>query len=249
MTASLFAADFSPVIVGHRGAALVVAENTMASFERAFADGATVVECDVHLSRDNTPIIMHDETIDRMAAEDSELRTGALADVSDAQLASVRLVDGHRVPHLRELLEMHELELYVEVKVASAAEESAKLINEVRADAGSRDTVISFVPEALAVVREFAPKVGLGLLVHRVDEATWGLMEELGCGWLSCDVEGLTMADAERARGRGLKINVWTVNNAEQLEKAVTLKPDSISTDDPKWAIELLNEMGVTVSA
>src|SRR5690625_6959452 len=41
-----------PAVVGHRGAALVSPENTLASFRRALDDGAQLLECDVHLSAD-----------------------------------------------------------------------------------------------------------------------------------------------------------------------------------------------------
>lgn len=231
------AEGYRPVIVGHRGAALVTTENTLAGFRQAKVDGASVVECDVHLSADGTPIIMHDETIDRMADPASLPAKGAIKDLTNAELAQVSLQGGHGVPLLTELLAMEDLELYVEVKVAAAAKASAQLIHDERPGHGERDTVISFVPEALAAVHEIAPHVGLGLLVNSIEESTWGALDELGCTWVSCNVEGLTLEAAEEARARGYKINVWTVNTEEQLTKAVELRPESISTDDPRWAI------------
>ncbi|MDK8803553.1 glycerophosphodiester phosphodiesterase family protein [Dermabacter hominis] len=231
---------YRPVIVGHRGAALVTTENTLAGFRQAKTDGAAVVECDVHLSADGTPIIMHDETIDRMADPSSIPAKGAIKDLTNAELSQVSLQGGHGVPLLTELLAMDDLELYVEVKVASAATASAQLIHDKRPGHGERDTVISFVPEALAAVHEVAPHVGLGLLVNAVEESTWDTLEELGCTWLSCSVDGLTPEAAKEAHARGYKINVWTVNTEEQLAKAVELRPESISTDDPRWAIEQL---------
>lgn len=232
--------SYTPVIVGHRGAALVVSENTMESFARAEADGATVVECDVHLSKDGSVIVMHDETIDRTSAADSPLATGALNELTDEQLSTVVLDGGYHVPHLPELLAMQNLELYVEVKVAEAATAAARLIHEQRPEHGTRDTVISFVPEALQVVKKEAPHVQLGLLLDYVRPEAWGFMEENEIGWLSCSIDGITEADMQEARRRGLKVNVWTVNEIEQLAKAVQLRPDSISTDDPKWAIREL---------
>lgn len=231
---------YAPTIVGHRGASLVESENTMAAFERAEADGATFVECDVHLSRDGTPIIIHDESIDRTADPAGPLATGAVADLSDAQLASVDLLGGHPVPHLGELLAMRDLGLYVEVKVAEAAIAAASLMHAQRPDHGARDTVISFVPEALRVVKAAAPHVQRGLILDRARTGMWALMEELECGWFSCSIDGITEADVAEARRRGMRVNVWTVNAAEQLHKAVRLGVDSISTDDPAWAIRAL---------
>ncbi|HEY2990186.1 MAG TPA: glycerophosphodiester phosphodiesterase, partial [Candidatus Binatia bacterium] len=54
-----------PRIIGHRGAAGEAPENTLASFQRALADGADFVELDVHASADGEVVIIHDETADR----------------------------------------------------------------------------------------------------------------------------------------------------------------------------------------
>src|SRR5919202_3540380 len=52
-------------VVGHRGAMGHCPENTLASFARALELGADWIECDVHLSRDGVPVVIHDETLDR----------------------------------------------------------------------------------------------------------------------------------------------------------------------------------------
>jgi glycerophosphoryl diester phosphodiesterase len=51
------------LIIGHRGAAAVAPENTLASFEAAIRVGADGVEFDVRLSRDGVPVVIHDETL------------------------------------------------------------------------------------------------------------------------------------------------------------------------------------------
>ena len=58
----------SPLIIGHRGAAAVAPENTLASFTRAFADGADGIEFDVRLTRDHIPVVIHDASLKRTAA-------------------------------------------------------------------------------------------------------------------------------------------------------------------------------------
>lgn len=54
-----------PFILAHRGARSQKPENTLAAFQKAFELGADGFECDVFLSKDGIPIIMHDETLDR----------------------------------------------------------------------------------------------------------------------------------------------------------------------------------------
>ena len=54
-----------PRIMGHRGAAGHAPENTLAALRMAAQLGVRWVEFDVHLSADRTPILMHDDTLDR----------------------------------------------------------------------------------------------------------------------------------------------------------------------------------------
>ena len=51
--------------IGHRGAKGYVAENTLASFQRAIELGVDGIELDVHLSLDEKVMVIHDDTIDR----------------------------------------------------------------------------------------------------------------------------------------------------------------------------------------
>src|SRR5699024_4718547 len=95
-----------PGIVGHRGASAHAPENTLAAFRRGLEDGAQLLECDVHLSADGEVVVMHDETIDRTAAADSPLRTGAIGELTRAQLDAVLLADGERAPAPAEPLEL-----------------------------------------------------------------------------------------------------------------------------------------------
>src|SRR4029077_3048407 len=52
-------------VVGHRGAAGIAPENTLPSFEAAWAAGVAWVETDARLTSDGVPVIMHDATLDR----------------------------------------------------------------------------------------------------------------------------------------------------------------------------------------
>ena len=55
----------TPTVIGHRGAAGEAPENTLASFARALADGAAILESDVHLTRDGVPVLLHDDDVER----------------------------------------------------------------------------------------------------------------------------------------------------------------------------------------
>ena len=54
-----------PVVIAHRGGSRLRPENTLAAFDHAVALGVDALECDVHLSRDGEPVVIHDATLDR----------------------------------------------------------------------------------------------------------------------------------------------------------------------------------------
>ena len=54
-----------PKLIGHRGVKDLCPENTLESIARAFEIGLTYVEIDVKISKDNQPILLHDDTLDR----------------------------------------------------------------------------------------------------------------------------------------------------------------------------------------
>jgi glycerophosphoryl diester phosphodiesterase len=84
-----------PRVYAHRGASGAFAEHTRAAYLQAIADGADGVECDIHLTRDQHAVLLHDATLDRTSDG-----TGAVA---DRTLEDLRLLDfsswkGVRIP-------------------------------------------------------------------------------------------------------------------------------------------------------
>jgi len=224
-----------PAIVGHRGASAHAPENTLAAFRRAIEDGAQLLECDVHLSADGQVVVMHDETIDRTAAEDSPLRTGALGQLTRAELDEVRLGEGERVPSLEELLEMTTVPVFIEVKVAEAAKAVAELLRALPASSpAAASTVISFHADALAEIRR-STDAPVSYLVRRIDEQALTTARELGAAAIGPSIDGLSLRAAQAVHEAGLTLNPWTINRPAQLDVALACGVDTLTTDDPAW--------------
>ncbi|MET4619175.1 glycerophosphoryl diester phosphodiesterase [Arthrobacter sp. 2762] len=84
-----------PKVYAHRGASAAFAEHTRAAYLKAIADGADGVECDVHLTRDQHVVLLHDANLDRTS-------TGT-GPVSEKTLEELRALDfsswkGARIP-------------------------------------------------------------------------------------------------------------------------------------------------------
>ena len=54
-----------PRWVAHRGAGKLAPENTLAAFKRGAREGYRMFECDVKLSSDGVPFLLHDDTLER----------------------------------------------------------------------------------------------------------------------------------------------------------------------------------------
>ena len=92
--------DDPPLAFAHRGGAAEGDENTEQAFARAVAAGYRYIETDVHATRDGVAVVMHDDTLDRMAGVQ-----GRVGELSYRDLASVRVAGAAAIPTLGEVLE------------------------------------------------------------------------------------------------------------------------------------------------
>lgn len=86
--------------VGHRGAPLERPANTLKSFERAFALGCTMVECDIRVAKDGVLVLAHDESV-----ADSAGNRYAISEHDSETLARLDLGAGEGVPTLQALVD------------------------------------------------------------------------------------------------------------------------------------------------
>lgn len=87
------------IIFGHRGYPGKFAENSLEGFKFAVNNHAEGVEFDVHLTKDNVPVVMHDEQVDRTTNG-----TGYIKDFTFKELQQLRLANGEQVPELETVL-------------------------------------------------------------------------------------------------------------------------------------------------
>ena len=244
-----------PLLVGHRGAAALDPENTVRSFRRGVAEGSALLECDVHLSADGRDVILHDATLDRTAQPDSPLRTGAVADLTRAQLDRVLVGQDEHIPTLAQVLEAAVSEdgarvpLLVEIKAPAAAEVVLRILAEQLGDEGSEAwadpsaapaVLLSFHEEPLRLAQQVAPWVPRMHTTTATSPEWWDSCRELGVAHAGVRIADARQADVERAAELGLALNLWTARTEEELERALELGCDTITVDDPIWARSLM---------
>ncbi|WP_458781342.1 glycerophosphodiester phosphodiesterase [Arthrobacter sp. D3-16] len=232
------ATDF--VVVGHRGAMALAPENSASSFRHAEADGVDEIELDVHITADGVPIVLHDPTLERMATAGPCPAT-PVTQLTLAQLHEVQLDSGHPVLTFAEALELTSVRLQVEIKDPSAVPALAALLAEVPA-CTRRIKFSSFLPEALFLLALHLPHVPQGLIVssfpttRRQQEELEDVLIITGAGTLYTGFEHLAPMHVEQLHAAGLEVHVWPLTCSGDLDRALELKADGGTADDPGQA-------------
>lgn len=245
-----------PIVIGHRGAAGHQPENTLVSFEAALAEGAQILESDVHLSADGVPILLHDPDLARIGglaqradelafAEIARLDAGAHFVASDGSrpfagrgigVASLEAAFA-RFPDARFNLE---LKCPGERVIA----ETLRLIERFdRADrtllTAGDDAIMPGLRAAIAS-RSRGPAIGASL-----SDVLAVIASALSGGPMPRDVMALQIPPSfagrplvtrelvDHAHAHGLEVHVWTVDALAEIEALLRLGVDGIVTDFP----------------
>ncbi len=157
------------LVIGHRGNRAHAPEDTLESFAQAVALGVDALECDVHLSRDGVPVVIHDPSLDRTTAASGAVRQWTRAELAGVDAGARFSPDGGKrfpyrgrgigVPALEDVLDaFRDLPLIIEIKVAEASAPVLALL-ERRGDSG-RVLIGSFLESALRPFRAAGLAVG-----------------------------------------------------------------------------------------
>jgi glycerophosphoryl diester phosphodiesterase len=258
----------APVILGHRGAAGVAPENTLPAFARGLTDGAHILETDVHVTRDDVPVLIHDPSVDRTTDGG-----GAVADLTLAELqqldAAHHFSDPHgvkfpyrdqgiRVPSLREAFEAFpEARFNLEIKApephlpAAVVELIEELGRAERTLVTSGSDAIQANLRAVIARRGTRPALGASLadILEVVQSALAGETPQTDSMVLQIprDFAGNVLVTPElvdHCHRHGIGVHVWTINEPSEIHELLDLGVDGIVTDHPGRMVELLAERG-----
>ncbi len=217
--------------VAHRGFSGQAPENTMAAFKLALSKPYVHwMELDVHLSRDDVPVVIHDSTLKRTTNGQGNVRdyTAEQLGKLDAGSWFHRSFAKEGVPTLEQVLKLAygRCKLNVELKGDDQADAETKrrlahrTVDVIKANGMAQDTVItSFRTGLLEAVREYDASIKLGLII---DESPAGLTDRLiglGATTLSIGYTHITTELLRRTSEAGIEVMAWTVNSRSDLEK------------------------------
>ncbi|OYW99871.1 MAG: hypothetical protein B7Z12_17250 [Caulobacter vibrioides] len=225
-----------PMIAAHRGEHSQAPENSLAAIEAAIAKGVDIVEIDIAVTRDGTPVLMHDRTVDRTTTGE-----GRVEDKTAAEVAALRLKqpDGslsHEAPPtLAQALALACGRILVDLDLKS--DRLGPIVEVVNAS-GMRASSLYFDsdPAVLARVRGMDPKARL--MVRLMQDAPLAELLRItgGAQVVHADPKSLT-PEAYRAID-ALGLRVW-LNSLGEADQRLALGDDR--------GVTVLLSMGATI--
>lgn len=230
-----------PRWIAHRGAGKLAPENTLAAFRLGAAHGYRAFECDVKLSADGVPFLLHDATLERTSNGQGVAGDHPWAALSQLDAGSwhSRRHAGETLPTLAALarfIQHNGLQLNIEIKPTPGQDAiTGTVVAHHAAQLWQGQAVppllSSFRPDALLAAREAAPHLPRALLLDSLWPGCFDQADQLAC---TAIVTNHRLMDADlvaRARAAGWLALVYTVNEPDDAQRLLALGVDGLITD------------------
>ncbi len=230
-----------PRWIAHRGAGRLAPENTLAAFQRGAKYGYRMFECDVKLSADGVPFLLHDSTLERTTNGRGTAGQQPWAELAalDAGSWYSSSFAGERLPSLAQIAAAcltHGWLLNIEIKPTPGSETLtgtvvANAAATLWANASIPPLLSSFQPLALQAARAEQPHLPRGLLLDTLPANWLQTAQQLGCSAVICQHQLWNAATVAQARSAGLKMLSYTVNDTASVQRLLALGTDGLITD------------------
>ncbi len=254
----------TPIVIGHRGCAGEMPENTLASFDAGLAAGAAILESDVHLTRDAVPVLIHDDAVDRISDGSGQVASLTLAELQRLDAGHRFSPDGGashpfrgrglRIPTLCEALEAFpgaRFNLELKEDLPDIVERTIDVVTEAKREAltlltAAEDELMLRLRGAL---ERRAPVIAQGAcaadVLDFVRSAQDGSAPRAGPAALQIPAEFggsplVTRKLIEHAHAHGVQVHVWTINEPAEMTRLLDLGVDGIVTDHPARLVRLI---------
>ncbi|HNP31763.1 MAG TPA: glycerophosphodiester phosphodiesterase family protein [Flavobacterium sp.] len=211
--------------IGHRGAKGYVAENTLASFQKAIDLNVDGIELDVYLCKSGELVVIHDDTIDRTTSG-----KGFVKDFSAQDLATFG------IPTLASVFELVNRKCFinVELKAYETADKVAELIEHFVSEKNwdyADFVVSSFDWNALQQVHFLNDKIRIGVLTNTDLDLAMAFAKFIKAYSVHPYYHLLTTKNVRQMQSKKFKIYPWTVNEPEDIIFVKSLQVDGIISD------------------
>ncbi|MFJ5635965.1 glycerophosphodiester phosphodiesterase [Streptomyces goshikiensis] len=213
--------------VGHRGDPYRVRENTLPSIGSAFARGADAVEIDVRLTRDGVPVLLHDETLQRLWGHDVRL---------DAVTApQLKELTGGGIPTLRDALTAADAGAgagRLMIDLPGASPEGVRTVVGLVRDCGARErTYYCAGARTMLAVRAADPDAEIALTWTSLSPPRRALIDTLAPAWLNYRFGLVSRELTDALHREGLLVSAWTADTRRSMRRLIAAGVDSVTTN------------------
>jgi len=224
-------------VVGHRGAAGVLPENTIKGFEYAISLGVTYVECDVHLTSDKQLVVMHDATVDRTTNG-----TGKIEDLSFETIRSLDAGEGAQVPTLDEVLAVTKGNVTLLCELKGEGVEQAAVDVVKRQGMDTEVMFSSFYMDRIQRVKQIDNTLSIRAIMASPSKEDIQNAIHLGIVGFDVHYRNLTLQMIEDAHAAGVNIIAWNPDTWAEQKAMIGLGVDGVSSDRPDILMSHLRE-------
>lgn len=238
-------------IIAHRGASGLAPENTMAAFSKALEYNVDMIELDVHLSLDDSIIVMHDHSVNRTTNGKGDIENLTYAEIKKLDAGSWfnEKYNNERVPTLREVLQFvnGRKPILIELKwpkngiYKNLVKNVIQTIKDCRAE--SWVIVQSFETKYLQEMHALAPTISCHQLIFAVSDAlsfSQGRSMHIGefeplpfVKSVNISYKFLNKNFVQNMHEKGLTVFTYTVNSEKGMQKVIKMGVDGIITNRP----------------
>ncbi len=230
-------------IFAHRGSSGTHPENTLAAFKDAATLPIYGVEFDVHLTKDDEIVVIHDEEIDRTANGTGFVKDLTLEQLKQYDFGSTfsEQFKGEPIPTLEEVLQVYlhtdhclNVELKSDVIDYDGLEKKVlALINTY--NLADRVVISSFNHEAIKRVKALQPTIKTApLFLNNMVAEPLQYVEKLDAVAIHTSEKLIDQIDVAAMNSTGRSVRVYTVNHIEQVKPLEALGVEAIFTDYPE---------------
>jgi glycerophosphoryl diester phosphodiesterase len=231
-----------PFWIAHRGAGKLAPENTLAAFRLGASFGYRAFECDVKLSADEVPFLLHDETLERTSSGHGTAGDLAWHELSlfDAGAWHSPRHAGEPMPSLAAIaafVRANGLALNIEIKPTPGLEHRTGVVvaqHAARLWQGADAPPLlfsSFRPESLQGAQQAAPHIPRALLLDTLWDGWPKVADALGCAAVVTNHKLMDAALIATLHTSGRRALCYTVNEPADAQRLIALGIDGLITD------------------
>jgi glycerophosphoryl diester phosphodiesterase len=237
-------------IIAHRGASHDAPENTVAAFQLAWQQQADACELDIRLSKDGQVVVIHDDNTKRTTGRDKMVVPQTLEELRslDAGAWKGKKWRSEKIPTLAEALGTlpDGKRFFIEIKCGPEVLPELARIIEISGKQPRQLPIIAFSYEVAKQAKALLPAHEVSLLYDWKEDKDTGKALSSDALIATAKVANLDGLDVKhtgpmnagfvaKVKSAGLKLYVWTVDDATIARRMAAFGVDGITTNRPEW--------------